>query len=804
MYIILDKDLNRIGSLSLDGHGSCPFYQDEIDIQIAGEDGGNALDTEKSTFNTDSAMSTKSWGHTLTSIYVPAGYPETDMIANGNSLAYKDELTEKWYIMRLTDVTDVLDASGTHLKSAVGVNLAIWNLTHTMSKATTLTRATCEEAFRWLLQDSTWTIGELNYTGGTATITFDKTASAQSMLQTLCQTYDCEVDAYVQFDKTGRIIQKRIDIVAEMGQDLGATVRYAEDLTNITRVVSDGALYTKLFVYGANDATIDSVNGGRGYVTDEKANDLYGANILGDKHKTYLEGSVTSETIANKTSLLAWGKNVLSKYNHPRAVYTIDVNSGFTAQLGDTIKVIDEVMNPVLSLTSRVIQKKISQADPNTNQVVLGEFVAVTIKTSSLIDRLQANQTNIVNLINEAQKNGKALTIELMTPDGTDWGQNDKVKRVIARVFINGQNVTTYFEKKAFLWTKTDENGIHDDEWETKQLASGNYLEINPDVIGNIMCQIELDKYSVSAEVEFIEDDATKYFVVNDWVNHWGDPKEGSIQYMQIDKKNGYIYASLEYKGSQQAPAPSVDTHFARFTTAGVYVDSMILQGGGHGSSFGLEFIADKPVLWTNLSDYSQSTYTAYVAKVPYQANKVIPFSDSSITKLTKSGYFGRINLDDANGKVLATHTNGDILVADKKDVLAGKWKTNYLSNVSNYGVRLEKQTLQSNVMDYPYVFFNTGNADQSDKQMVYCVNVITKSLVFAHEYVYSTITNPLMRAEPQTVGILVNGKAKSLVHGFSTRMTAEAEHLDETLWLTPLTYRVDDTSVPSYPDEPS
>ena len=304
--------------------------------------------------------------------------------------------------------------------------------------------------------------------------------------------------------------------------------------------------------------------------------------------------------------------------------------------------------------------------------------------------------------------------------------------------------------------------------------------------------------------MEFIEDDATKYFVVNDWVNHWGDPKEGSIQYMQIDKKNGYIYASLEYKGSQQAPAPSVDTHFARFTTAGVYVDSMILQGGGHGSSFGLEFIADKPVLWTNLSDYSQSTYTAYVAKVPYQANKVIPFSDSSITKLTKSGYFGRINLDDANGKVLATHTNGDILVADKKDVLAGKWKTNYLSNVSNYGVRLEKQTLQSNVMDYPYVFFNTGNADQSDKQMVYCVNVITKSLVFAHEYVYSTITNPLMRAEPQTVGILVNGKAKSLVHGFSTRMTAEAEHLDETLWLTPLTYRVDDTSVPSYPDEPS
>ena len=804
MYIILDKDLNRLGSLSLEGHGSCPFYQDEIDIQIADEDGGNTLDTEKSTFNTDSATSTKSWGHTLTSIYVPAGYPETDMIVNGNSLAYQDEVSGKWYIMRITDVTDTIDSSGTHLKSAIGVNLAIWDLTHIMSMPTTLTAATCQAAFQWLLQNSGWTIGELKYTGGTANVTFDKTATAQSMLQTLCQSYDCEVDAYVQFDKTGRIIQKRIDIVAEMGENLGATIRYAEDVTNITRVVSDGALYTKLYVYGANDATIEDVNGGKAYITDEAANNTYGAKILGDVKHNYLEGSVTSDTIANKSGLLAWGKKVLSKYNHPRAVYTIDVNSDFEAQLGDTVKVIDEVMNPVLSIESRVIQKKISQADPNTNQVVLGEFVAVTIKTSSLIDRLQANQTNIVNLINEAQKNGKALTIELMTPDGTDWGKNDKTKRVIARVFINGQNVTTYFEKKAFLWTKTDENGVHDTEWETDNFAIGSYMEIQPDVLGNIMCQIELDNYSTSAEVEFIEADAVKYFTVNNWKDNWGDGKDGAVQYMQIDKANGYVYASLEYKGSQKSPTPAVDTHFVRFTTDGKFVDSMVLQSGGHGSSFGLEFISGKPYLWTNLTDYSQSKYTAYVAKVPYAANTVVPFSDKSITKMTKSGYFGRINLDDEHGKVISTHTNGDILIADKQDVLNGKWITNYLTNASNYNFDLNKQTYQSNAIDYPYVYFNSGNANQSDKQMVYCVNVITKSLVFAHEYVYSTITNPLMRAEPQTVGILVNGKAKSLVHGFSTRMTAEAEHLDETLWLTPLTYRVDDTSVPSYPDEPS
>jgi hypothetical protein len=57
----------------------------------------------------------------------------------------------------------------------------------------------------------------------------------------------------------------------------------------ITRTGDDSQLYTKLFVYGGTDSnnnpvSIASVNGGREYIVDDDANDLY------NNGGPYLEG----------------------------------------------------------------------------------------------------------------------------------------------------------------------------------------------------------------------------------------------------------------------------------------------------------------------------------------------------------------------------------------------------------------------------------------------------------------------------------------------------------------------------------
>jgi phage minor structural protein len=161
-------------------------------------------------------------------------------------------------------------------------------------------------AFEYILQQSGWEIGENDFFGGVKVLDLGAGNSAQYWLDQFTTQFGVEIRAYVQV-YNGKIIRKLIDIVEELGESEGRRIEYAHDLQGITRTGDDSQMYTKLYVYGGTDKnnnliSIASVNGGREYIVDDYANDLY------NNGGQYLEGYIVNDQILNPNGLLDWGK----------------------------------------------------------------------------------------------------------------------------------------------------------------------------------------------------------------------------------------------------------------------------------------------------------------------------------------------------------------------------------------------------------------------------------------------------------------------------------------------------------------
>ena len=70
MYVILDRNLERVGSLS--NEGGTPFWGDEVSIQIADQDADITPSDVPVSYNVGASQTNqKNWNHTLNSINIP-------------------------------------------------------------------------------------------------------------------------------------------------------------------------------------------------------------------------------------------------------------------------------------------------------------------------------------------------------------------------------------------------------------------------------------------------------------------------------------------------------------------------------------------------------------------------------------------------------------------------------------------------------------------------------------------------------------------------------------------------------------
>lgn len=419
-YVILDNQLRRVGLLSNHVRAGTPFWGDTIDQSIAEDDSGFAWEDLKDTFNTiNLAANKKTYDHQITGITIPSNGPDAQYIVAGNHLMYYDDESERYYIMRIINVDET--AKDTEFQFTFDAsNLAEWKLSRTIPVAFQNDDVNAKTVFTNLLAKSGWRL-EFNSTSNiTLKEEFDGTSSAQSYLQQLAADYDVEIDCYAELNQVGDVTGLVVEVSDHLGSKSVQRLDYRNDLTGVERKLVDDALVSKLYVLGADGATIEDANDGKAFITDPDANAKYNHDIKGTG-STWLEGTITSDTIQNPNGLLAWGKKQLTMYNHPRYNYTISIRSDIKGGIGDNFRIADFALNPPLLVDARVIKVTKSLSDPSVHSLTLGEYSSISPRKSGTAD-----SDAIDNLRNEMKNADNALADEVgKAQDDASRAQSD-------------------------------------------------------------------------------------------------------------------------------------------------------------------------------------------------------------------------------------------------------------------------------------------------------------------------------------------------------------------------------------------
>ncbi|MGE6379776.1 phage tail spike protein [Peribacillus muralis] len=751
MYIILDSNLKVCGVLDLEGSQNCKFYNDLRTTKIADEQG-------------------KIWSDTLT-ISVPYGYPQTAMMTEGYHLL-KQAGDGLFYCYRIYNWQDGM-AGSVHVKTVQAYNLCIWDLYHKIVPGKSIFNANSSNAFEYILQGTGWEIGTDDFFGGEKTVEFSEGQTAQAHLDSLINQFGVEVRAYVQI-YNGQVIRKLIDIVDELGESTGRRLEYAHDIEGLTRTGDDMEFYTKLHVYGGSDkdgkqVSIASVNGGRDYILDEKANDLY------NNGNEFLEGYLVNEDILNPSGLLDWGKKQMDKYNHPKYTYEVDVaHLGYQANLGDHIGVVDFSMQPELTISARILQVEESEANPENTKYTLGEFVEIVAVTPADIWALQAKASQAA----QAAAQAKSYKIDYFTPDGIDFSDGISQKRIIIRVYLGMEDVTAQIDRNDYVWQKINADGSHDSIWEAEHIGIGNVITIgNEAATSTIRCQVQ---NGISGPIIFAEETDAAFFasLQLDAPSGWDDFSTSVAQYAQVDHTRKNIYWSQKYWGSKRYSgdtANNIESYvITRTDLGGKILDRMWAIRGGHGAQFGIEYINNQMWIWSCYRDVKNDKW--HVVKFPYKANKVLDWGDSSIVDLMvtpgSSAYL--TNLDVRNGYVLFAigSSNPNLLVCKKSDILAGQLKPIYTMLGTDINFFGSTQTYQSTCLDFPYLYLTSGSVNSSKNQRVlYCADIRSKSLVYRIVYTFDkgTIEKIGIYDEPEAISYYYDDSGKKwVIQGFA------------------------------------
>ncbi|MCT3076707.1 gp58-like family protein [Leuconostoc citreum] len=397
MYTVLDENLQVKGRLSLNnGQGNTTFFSDTITTQMATDNANDpaGLTTVDYT-NQDKQGNAKQWSHSLT-ISVEA----TDLGTSINTtdyLMYFDSVADHYYLMKVIN-TSTDRNSGFITVSAI--NAAIFELGKQLIQVEqTLAQVDLKTFVSKMYKNAPFSLRVADDNLTVIDYTISANTSLQALLQDLQTKFNVDVDSWVELDTTGHIVD-RVLYFGHLGADNGELIRYggAKGFENMTATEVSDIIYTKLYVTGKTDdkdakkGHISSVNNGMEYIVDDDANQRVYAIGASQQQPAYLEGVITNTLLSEPSALLTWAKQQMSIFNHPRFNYTVSPLHDQIVALGDTVTVQDFHIKPEILVTSKVIQKTVSFASPETNTFVLGEF-------SSIFTDNMNKSANVINLI---------------------------------------------------------------------------------------------------------------------------------------------------------------------------------------------------------------------------------------------------------------------------------------------------------------------------------------------------------------------------------------------------------------------
>lgn len=463
---ILDPKLNKIGLLSNEMPSATPFY-DAVHSNRIAENG------------------VRIYSETL-ALKVPSQYPEADLLERGNHLLIEDT-KGRYKLFAIEETSESINGNG-HLKSVdVAYNAFITDMRNYtyIEEPKLFSPATTTDIIKFICAGSGWNYGELTelYHGSAKTFEVAE-GNALTSLDSFTTQFGIDVEAYVEVSN-GKIKDKIVKF-STTDADTVPTARfeYRQDLTEATRKATNTDFATMLYPYTMADEegkrkSIKEVNeitnpyNGQKeklpYIYDAEANDKYNGG------RPYIKLKIQTDTIGTKEATLAWAKEQLKYYNHPKYEYSVGIHL-FRQQpaLGDYVELVDLEMSPPLSIKARVIAEERDLATGVGDKIVIGEFKEIEIREPDSIKALQEQLSNM----KQAQKpTYEVQDFQEVTAEGA-------VLRVVVREDGRIMNLDT----NQYSWKRFDNATQELDEpWSAGQSGVGPQIKVSV---------ADFDKYS--------------------------------------------------------------------------------------------------------------------------------------------------------------------------------------------------------------------------------------------------------------------------------------------------------------------
>ena len=314
---------------------------------------------------------------------------------------------------------------------------------------------------------------------------------------------------------------------------------------------------------------------------------------------------------------------------------------------------------------------------------------------------------------------------------------------MILQAWEGNTNISAYIDNKGFIWRRYNTDGTLDTNFnQTGYLIQAPYSDVGT-LHGTIETSYIQDEPEVKLETSGIRNLGS--FNQNDSTLGITD----AAQYM-CPLSNGQYITSRAINQSTTGDTMFV-LHGANFNP----ISKMIVSHGGHGSSFSVEETDGAVYIWSatkpnlNVNEYA-------VSRIPYIANVTLGNDDDRIMRFCTVDRYIRVSVDFKHGYVLCGYVNGKHDVLRLDDVKQGNYDVLYSFNVANYGFDENQQTYQSQGIDFPYVYFHSGDYGMKDPRMVYAVNVVHGGQEFASNYLLDMnlgLTDDVI--EPETCNII-------------------------------------------------
>ena len=356
-----------------------------------------------------------------------------------------------------------------------------YELLNTFIESATFTDASASTALTSLLDGT-------RFTGSAVSVSGTKTFDVQKKnpiygINEIMTRYDCELKRD-NFD---------VDLLPEVGSNNGVSFRYRKNMRGISRRVDSKNVITRLYVYGKDELTIESVNGGIKY--------LDSANI--NLYPVPKEHFITFSEISDPTELKAAGEDFLITVDEPLVSYECSVlelkraigweDDFETFDEGDTVGIYNEDLN--IAVSARIIEYEEWPNSPERSAVKLANF-------QKDMEDLNVKLIESRNIVQQITYKEKVNTFFL---DGV-------INALVNQIRASGNYTNaTVLENQGFLFENTDEassdygalyigpgwlmlaNSKIGDEWNWRTFGTGSGFtadEINAGILNAALVQI--------------------------------------------------------------------------------------------------------------------------------------------------------------------------------------------------------------------------------------------------------------------------------------------------------------------------